>query len=79
MIDKGNDLDSESLVFSCDDFLNYFKVLNKEWSIVVNDVRIDFVIVEFVDVYLLLLNIVFMLDVFICYRGKMIGIICCEY
>lgn len=78
-IDKGNDLDYESLVFIWKDFFYYFEVLDLERIIVVYDVLKDVVIFEFVEVYLMLFGISFMFDVFICYCGKMIGIICCEY
>ena len=79
LIDKGNDLDSESLALSRDDFPNYFKALNKERSIAANDARTDPATAEFADVYLSPLNIASMLDVPIRHRGKMIGIICCEH
>ena len=52
LIDKGNDLDSESLALSRDDFPNYFKALNKERSIAANDARTDPATAEFADVYL---------------------------
>ena len=79
LIDKGNDLDSESLALSRDDFPNYFKALNKERSIAANDARTDPATAEFAEVYLSPLNIASMLDVPIRHRGKMIGIICCEH
>ena len=52
LIDKGNDLDSESLVLSKDDFPNYFKALNKERSIAANDATTDPATAEFAEVYL---------------------------
>lgn len=47
--------------------------------IIVEDVYIDLVIFEFSESYLKLFNIGVMFDVLICYKGKMIGIFCCEY
>lgn len=78
LIDKGNDLDSESLILRRDDFPQYFAALDKERSIPAHDAMTDSATIEFAEVYLTPLGITSMLDVPIRHRGKMIGIICCE-
>lgn len=79
LIDKGNNLDSESLKLSRSDFPNYFAALDHERSIAANDAKTDKATFEFADLYLAPLGISSMLDVPIRHQGKMIGIICCEH
>ncbi|GEA13075.1 GAF domain-containing sensor histidine kinase [Alteromonas sp. KUL49] len=79
LIDKGNDLDSESLILKRSDFPQYFAALDKERSIPAHDAITDSATAEFGEVYLTPLGITSMLDVPIRHRGKMIGIICCEH
>ncbi|WP_334014886.1 sensor histidine kinase [Alteromonas sp. S167] len=79
LIDKGNNLDDESLVLSRTDFPQYFAALDAERSIAAHDALTHPATIEFAEVYLSPLNISSMLDVPIRHRGKMIGIICCEH
>ena len=79
LIDKGNDLDNESLALSRSDFPRYFKALDSERSIAAHDAHTHEATSEFSEVYLGPLGITSMLDVPIRHRGKMIGIICCEH
>ncbi|MBW8191786.1 GAF domain-containing sensor histidine kinase [Neiella marina] len=79
LIDKGNNLDHESLKLSRVDFPEYFAALDTERSIAAHDAKTDPATFEFADVYLGPLGISSMLDVPIRHRGRMIGIICCEH
>jgi signal transduction histidine kinase len=79
LIDKGNDLDSESLALTRKDFPHYFDALDTERTIAADNAHTHGATFEFSDVYLTPLGIRSMLDVPIRHRGKMIGIICCEH
>jgi two-component system NtrC family sensor kinase len=79
LIDKGNDLEHESLVLTRKDFPHYFEALDSERTIAADNALTNIATFEFADVYLTPLNITSMLDVPIRHRGNMIGIICCEH
>lgn len=79
LIDKGNDLDRESLTLSRQEFPNYFAALDCERSITADDAYTHSATFEFAQLYLKPLGISSMLDVPIRHRGQMIGIICCEH
>ncbi|MEC8377405.1 MAG: GAF domain-containing protein, partial [Pseudomonadota bacterium] len=69
LIDKGNNLDDESLVLSRTDFPQYFAALDSERSIAAHDALTHPATIEFAEVYLSPLNISSMLDVPIRHRG----------
>ncbi|MBJ7552185.1 sensor histidine kinase [Marinomonas ostreistagni] len=78
LIDVHNNTEVEDIVLTREDFPSYFRALDEERTLRINNALTDPVTAEFIDSYLKPLGIGSMLDTPIRHRGKMIGIICTE-
>lgn len=78
LIDRVNNEENNSLSLKREDFPKYFAALDSQRTITAHDAHTDPATAEFSDCYLTPLNIGAMLDAPIRYKGKMIGIFCCE-
>ena len=79
LIDAGQELTSQTILLTREQFPNYFKALDSERTIAADDAHNHVATSEFSEVYLAPLDISSMLDVPLRHQGKMIGIICCEH
>lgn len=79
LVDEGRLISKPGLFLLRKDFPDYFNELDKERVIVAVDAETYPATASFAESYLRPLNIKSMLDVPIRHKGKMIGIICCEY
>ena len=79
LLDRENGKEIQMLVLPRDAFPDYFKALDTQRTITAVDAHTDPATYEFSESYLTPLNIGAMLDAPIRYKGKMIGIFCCEH
>ena len=79
LLDRENGKEIQMLVLPRDAYPDYFKALDTQRTITAVDAHTDPATYEFSESYLTPLNIGAMLDAPIRYKGKMIGIFCCEH
>ncbi|RZF78982.1 histidine kinase [Pseudoalteromonas sp. S4488] len=79
LLDRENGKEIQMLVLPRDAYPAYFKALDTQRTITAEDAHTDPATYEFSESYLTPLNIGAMLDAPIRYKGKMIGIFCCEH
>ena len=79
LLDRENGKEIQMLVLPRDAYPAYFKALDTQRTITAVDAHTDPATFEFSESYLTPLNIGAMLDAPIRYKGKMIGIFCCEH
>ncbi|WP_417698747.1 ATP-binding protein [Pseudoalteromonas lipolytica] len=79
LLDRENDKEIQMIVLPRDAYPAYFKALDTQRTITAVDAHTDPATSEFSESYLAPLNIGAMLDAPIRYKGKMIGIFCCEH
>ena len=79
LLDRENGKEIQMLVLPRDAYPAYFKALDTQRTITAVDAHTDPATYEFSESYLTPLNIGAMLDAPIRYKGKMIGIFCCEH
>ncbi|MCF2902980.1 GAF domain-containing sensor histidine kinase [Pseudoalteromonas sp. OFAV1] len=79
LLDRENNQEIQTLVLPRDAYPAYFKALDTQRTITAEDAHTDPATFEFSESYLKPLNIGAMLDAPIRYKGKMIGIFCCEH
>ncbi|MCP4586309.1 ATP-binding protein [Pseudoalteromonas sp.] len=79
LLDRENGKEIQMLVLPRDAYPAYFKALDTQRTITAEDAHTDPATFEFSESYLKPLNIGAMLDAPIRYKGKMIGIFCCEH
>ncbi|MCQ8878856.1 GAF domain-containing sensor histidine kinase [Pseudoalteromonas shioyasakiensis] len=78
LLDNDDDDPDHSLVLTRETFPAYFQALDTQRVIIANDAHTDPATYEFSDCYLTPLGINSMLDAPLRFKGKMIGIFCCE-
>ena len=79
LLDKTNHSSDQSLVLTREDFPAYFHALDSQRVIIANNAHTDPATSEFSENYLTPLGINSMLDAPLRFKGKMIGIFCCEH
>ncbi len=79
LYERENNCHSHGLELSIGDFPRYFQALQEEQVIAVADVDSDPRTCEFSGTYITSLGIVSMIDARIWFRGKIIGVVCCEH
>ncbi|WP_283708849.1 GAF domain-containing sensor histidine kinase [Pseudoalteromonas prydzensis] len=79
LLDKNNAESDQSLILTRANFPAYFRALDTQRVIIANNAHTDPATAEFSEHYLTPLGINSMLDAPLRFKGKMIGIFCCEH
>lgn len=79
LLDKNNAESAQSLILTRANFPAYFRTLDTQRVIIANNAHTDPATAEFSEHYLTPLGINSMLDAPLRFKGKMIGIFCCEH
>ncbi|CAM3835877.1 MULTISPECIES: GAF domain-containing sensor histidine kinase [Pseudoalteromonas] len=79
LLDKTNTEPAQTLILTRASFPSYFRALDTQRVIIANNAHTDPATYEFSEHYLTPLGIHSMLDAPLRFKGKMIGIFCCEH